>query len=80
MFFVQNGIFSVLFAIAFFIGGTFNVFYAIDNGDRFNDAGCSDSTESEYCNDVQMLLATEAASTVSYCDFYIRTPHDTINE
>ena len=64
--FLQNIIVIVLFGLSFLSGGIANVVFAADNGSLHSDV-CNffGSSESEFCNALERVVATEAASGVS---------------
>ena len=63
--FLQNGIILVLFGLSYFAGGVVNVFYAADNSELHRNLCSSIIDTPEFCNDLQTVVATEAASGVS---------------
>ena len=64
--FLQNIIVIILFGLSFLSGGIANVVFAADNGNLHIDLCNSfDSSDSEFCNALERVVATEAASGVS---------------
>ena len=64
--FLQNIIVIVLFGLSFLSGGIANVVFAADNGNLHSDL-CNffGSSDSEFCDALERVVATEAASGVS---------------
>ena len=63
--FLQNGITIALFGLAFLSGGISNAIYAAENGDLHTDLCFFGSEGSEFCSDLQRVVASEGASAVS---------------
>ena len=64
--FLQNAILVILFGLSLLLGGIANVVYAADNGDYHTDL-CfhGNAAGSEFCSDLERVVATEASSGVS---------------
>ena len=64
--FLQNAILVVLFGLSFLSGGIANVVYAADNGELHNDLCFFGSSGSEFCANLERVVATEGVSGVSW--------------
>ena len=67
LFFLQNAIICVLFMLAFFAGGIVNAIYASENRDLHLDLcfGFNSVGDDEFCHQLGLAFAGEAASAVS---------------
>ena len=63
--FLQNAILVVLFGLSFLSGGIPNVVYAADNRELQLDLCFFGSSESDFCDNLERVVAAEAVSGVS---------------
>ena len=64
--FLQNAILVVLFGLSFLSGGIANVVYAADNGELHTDLCFFGSSGTEFCANLERVVATEGVSGVSW--------------
>ena len=64
--FLQNIIVIVLFGLSFLSGGIANVVYAADNGELHTDLCFFGSSGTEFCANLERVVATEGVSGVSW--------------
>ena len=63
----QNGVLCILFVLSLLAGGIVNAVYASDNNALFNEICTFEfAIPTESCEDFERVVATEAASAVSY--------------